>query len=187
MNKTVLIALLIAVAIFFIVALTTLGGRSFLVELTKPETINYLLAPQYVKPSDKWQSYELSNITFQVPDNFTVKILDKYRAEIRYFDKGEGAIWIDSGVYRFLASYDEAIKYYQSDEKIKGAQIKKTFYGAFITGQRYTCSGWCDWENFTDIIVLVNNKAVLLKYFNSSKKAIDLQTFEKIAATVKPI
>lgn len=187
MNKTVLIVLLIAVVIFFIVVLTTSGGRSFLIELAKPETINYLLAPQYVKPGDKWQTYELSNITFQVPDNFTVKILDKYQTEIRYFDKGEGSIWIDSGIYRFLSSYDEAIKYYKSDKKIKGAKIKKTDYGTLITGQREVCTGWCSWDNFTDIIVPVNNKAVLVRYFNSSKKAIDPQTFEKIAATIKSI
>ena len=162
MNKTVLIALLIAVAIFFIVALTTSGGRSFLVELTKPETINYLLAPQYVKPSDKWQSYELSNITFQAPDNFNVRIFDKYQAEIRYFDKGEGSILIDSGVYRFLANYEEAIKYYKSDKKIKEAKVKDMPYGTLITGQREVCTGWCYWDNFTDIIVPVNNKAVLV-------------------------
>lgn len=170
-------------------ALVSPSGLETIGQLISPQGIKYYLAPRNVKPSEVWKTYELSNITFQAPENFSVRIVDKYQAEIKATDKdGEGFLWIDSGVYRFLADYNEAIKYYKSDAKIRNSKIREADYGVFITGQRYREPYLLSpWNNFTEIIVSINSKAVLIKYYDSSKTAIDLRTFEQIAKTIKPI
>ena len=97
-------------------------------------------------------------------------------------------MYLDLYIYKSLASYEDAIKYYKSYDKFKDIKIRETNYGAFINGQRYEFLGLGEgWGDFIEIIVPINNKIILLRYFGSSKKAIDPQVFEKIAETVKPI
>lgn len=145
----------------------------------------------FVQISDDWKNYSLSNISFQAPDNFRVNIIDKYRAsvtpETKFNDLG---INIDSGVYRYLRSYQDAINFYKHSDKIKIYELKELSNDkARITGQRYECTGWCYWTNFEHILANINNNAVLLELvrLTGATQSIDSRTIDKIVSSIKPV
>lgn len=126
MSKTILFGLLIGLII--------IGAYS------------YLLNSKYVESSKIWKTYELSYITFQAPENFTVEMNDSNlinngMAHIKPFKRtekrGPGGVLIDSISFKGLQSYEDALKYYKFNKDIKVSRIKEFGNGHEITGQRY--------------------------------------------------
>ena len=131
--------LLIFGFLFFFAFLFLIFNQDPVTSRIKYALSNVFYHPSYLQAGENWQTYSLSNITFQAPDDFKVTLTYKYQAKIEAPTKwSDTTIWLDSGIYRHLKSYEDAIKYYKFDKKIRVFDLKELGQNkVYLRGQEY--------------------------------------------------
>ena len=185
-------------AIFLIVLIMyfSLSNNYFIAKIKHQLFSN--LSANNVQPSQNWKSYNLSNITFQIPDDYNVSIYDgtqteggSWRAVIYTTSEDTvnrvGAMGIDSKPHwlQVYKNLEEAKKYYQSNRNIRLYKFEERDKMILAVGQRD--SGVLGaWDDFEERVIDVGGQPIMI-WTSTHNKSVSPEALEKIIQSIKPL